>query len=164
MYSLCLISNTVNERLVSHFQNSVVVAYFSLKNRLVMLFNLFLLLTFLLHSSKVIFSNEMIGTGDYQACWKRGASAPPDFVTALTARPPRFWAPTYNSPPPPDFQTLQHAWWGHTYIKFGHSERPQEFETTTHLIWQLQLSKRQIMWEIVSNFVDFSENPNFNKK
>ena len=47
-------------------------------------------------------------------------------------------------------------------IKFGHSEKATKFETISHLIRHL-LSKRQIMWEIVSNFVAFSECPNFNK-
>ena len=42
-------------------------------------------------------------------------------------------------------------------------KRPQKFETISHLIWQL-LNKRQIMWEIVSNFVAFLENLNFNAK
>ena len=42
-------------------------------------------------------------------------------------------------------------------------KRPQKFETISHLIWHL-LSKRQIMWEIVSNFVAFLENLNFNMK
>ena len=41
-------------------------------------------------------------------------------------------------------------------------KRPQKFETLFHLIWNL-LSKRQIMWEIVSNFVAFLENLNFTK-
>ena len=39
-------------------------------------------------------------------------------------------------------------------------KRPQKFNTISHLIWHL-LSKRQIMWEIVSNFVAFLENLNF---
>ena len=38
---------------------------------------------------------------------------------------------------------------------------PQKFETISHEIWIL-LSKRQIMWEIFSNFVAFLENLNFN--
>jgi hypothetical protein len=39
-------------------------------------------------------------------------------------------------------------------------KRPQKFETISHLIWHL-LSKRQITWEIVLNFVAFLENLNF---
>ena len=39
-------------------------------------------------------------------------------------------------------------------------KRPQKFETISNLIWHL-LSKRQIMCEIVSNFVAFLENLNF---
>ena len=39
-------------------------------------------------------------------------------------------------------------------------KRQQKFETISHLIWHL-LSKRQIKWEIVSNFVAFLENLNF---
>ena len=41
-------------------------------------------------------------------------------------------------------------------------KRPQKFETISHLIWHL-LSKYQIMWEIVLNFVAFLENLNFKK-
>ena len=41
-------------------------------------------------------------------------------------------------------------------------KRPQKFETISHLIWHL-LSKRQIMWEIISNFVAFLEKQNFTK-
>ena len=41
-------------------------------------------------------------------------------------------------------------------------KRPQKFETISHLIWHL-LSKRQIKWEIVSKFVAFLENLNFNE-
>ena len=40
-------------------------------------------------------------------------------------------------------------------------KRPQKCETISHWIWHL-LSKRHIMWEIVSNFVAFLENLNFN--
>ena len=39
-------------------------------------------------------------------------------------------------------------------------KRPQNFETISYLIWH-SLSKRQIMWEIVSNLVSFLENLNF---
>ena len=38
-------------------------------------------------------------------------------------------------------------------------KRPQK----SHLIWHL-LSKRQIMWEIVSNFVAFLQNLNFREE
>ena len=37
LHSLCFKSNTVNEGLVAHFQNFVVIAYFPPKNRLVLL-------------------------------------------------------------------------------------------------------------------------------
>ena len=51
-----------------------------------------------------------------------------------------------------------------TFLTFRQSldimKRPQKFETISHLIWYL-LSKHQIMWEIVSNFVAFLENLNF---
>ena len=47
------------------------------------------------------------------------------------------------------------------YVKFGHSEKATKNETISHLIWHL-ISKRQIIWEIVSNFVAFLENLNFN--
>ena len=40
-------------------------------------------------------------------------------------------------------------------------KRPQKFGTISHLIWN-SLGKRQIIWEIVSNFVAFLENLNFN--
>ena len=42
-------------------------------------------------------------------------------------------------------------------------KRPQIFETISKLIWHL-LNKRQIMWDIVSNFVAFLKNLNFTKK
>ena len=41
-------------------------------------------------------------------------------------------------------------------VKFGHSEKATKI---SHLIWHL-LSKRQIKWEIVSNFVAFLKNLN----
>ena len=40
-------------------------------------------------------------------------------------------------------------------------KRTHKFETISHLILHL-LSKQQIMWEIVSNFVAFLEKLNFN--
>ena len=42
-------------------------------------------------------------------------------------------------------------------------KRPEKFETISHMIWNL-LIKRQIKWKIVSKFVVFSENLNFNFK
>ena len=47
------------------------------------------------------------------------------------------------------------------FLKFGHSEKATKFETISHLIWH-SLSKRQIKWGIVSNFVAFLENLNCN--
>ena len=41
-------------------------------------------------------------------------------------------------------------------IKFGHSEKDTKFETIFHLIGHL-LSKCQINWKIVSNFMAFLE-------
>ena len=46
-------------------------------------------------------------------------------------------------------------------LKFGHSEKATKIWKISLLIWHL-LSKRRIMWEIVSNFVAFLENLNFN--
>ena len=43
------------------------------------------------------------------------------------------------------------------FLKFGHSEKATKI---WNVIWHL-LSKRQIMWENVSNFVAFLENLNF---
>ena len=51
------------------------------------------------------------------------------------------------------------SWW--SQINFGIMKRPQKFETISHLIWHL-LSKRQIRWKIISKFVAFLENLNFN--
>ena len=39
-------------------------------------------------------------------------------------------------------------------------KRPQKFQTIFHLIWHF-LSKHQIKWKLVSNFVAFLENLNF---
>ena len=49
------------------------------------------------------------------------------------------------------------------FLKFRFSKKATKFETISHLIWHL-LSERQIMWEIVSNFVAFLENLNFKAK
>ena len=46
------------------------------------------------------------------------------------------------------------------FLKFGHSEKATKIETISNMIWLL-LSKRQIMWEIVSNFVAFLKNLTF---
>ena len=48
-------------------------------------------------------------------------------------------------------------------LKFGYAEKATKFEPISHLIWHV-LSKRQIMWEIFSNFLAFLENLNINKK
>ena len=45
-------------------------------------------------------------------------------------------------------------------IKFGHFEKDTKFETIFHLIGHL-LSKYQINWKIVSNFMAFLEKLNF---
>ena len=45
---------------------------------------------------------------------------------------------------------------GYNYQSSDILKRPKKFETITHFIWQL-LSKRQIKWEMVSNFVAFLE-------
>ena len=48
-------------------------------------------------------------------------------------------------------------------LKFGHYEKATKIWNNLSLDLTL-LSKRQIMWEIVSNFVAFLENLNFTAK
>ena len=50
-----------------------------------------------------------------------------------------------------------------TVIKFRFSKKATKFETISHVICRL-LSKCQIKWEIVSNFLSFSEYPNLNRE
>ena len=55
-------------------------------------------------------------------------------------------------PPPPT---------GFWKVKFWYSKKATKFETIFHLIGRL-LSKFQIKWKIISDFVAFLENLNFN--
>ena len=51
---------------------------------------------------------------------------------------------------------------GKYYVKFRFSKKATKFETISHLIWRL-VSKLQIKWGIVLNFVAFLENLNFHR-
>ena len=48
-------------------------------------------------------------------------------------------------------------------LKFSFSKKATKFETIFHLIWHF-LSKLQIKWKIVSNFVFFLEKLNFKRQ
>ena len=56
---------------------------------------------------------------------------------------------------------LVRLWNLHQLLKFRLSKKDTNFETISHMIGRL-VSKRQIKWNIISNFVAFLEKLNFN--